>query len=135
MLAQQAQGFSATKSRSRKSLGKNLASTQGSQWSTHTSSVNVNQFLGNAVMERNFERVLEIASQNNKQSMTPQLNSGKILRNLVDPNPNVILSALSKRNTPPTHTQITEMALGINSLPAKRLTPKPAYHRKKLVNR
>ena len=41
MLAQQAQSLNAMKARSGKHLGKNNTLTLSSQWSTHTSSLNV----------------------------------------------------------------------------------------------
>ena len=125
----------ALKIRSRKSVAKN-GSSAPSQWSTHTSSFNMHhQFLDNSVIQRNFERVLEISNQSNTQMKTPQLNSKKILQNLAEPNTNVVLSALSKRKAHPTNTQVAEMALGINSLPEKKLTSKPDQQRQKLAKR
>lgn len=130
-LAQQAQSMSDLQARSRKLLRRNHSTMLSSQWSTHTSSLNHHHPQpDSSLIQRNFERVLEISNQNNYQSHTPQLTSGKILQNIAEANPSVILSALGRRGTQPTNTQMAEMALGITALPEKKLTPKPDRQRK-----
>lgn len=67
MLALQAEGPNSTMMKTGKSLGKNNTLTTSTHWSTHPSSINVNHhFLGTDAIERNFEKVLRIASSKNR---------------------------------------------------------------------